>query len=483
MSQDTSTVEELGAFFKDIEINFEADKSDIEFESETFLKNPTEYSNKEIEQLIKKAAKMAAILLAESTADRIDKALHSELAETSMERAFMLWEIESKGDFISIFKGVLVQLCAERVKARGSDKMYLMFGKRVFNETFTEFATYYEVENTPSDSNVENIVKCALEESIDALKNAGIDLTQKNLEEQLREMVTEQAEKLAQTYSDREEKTDDYDDSYYKRFERRNNENVEARERALGIPDPAEMGEDDFEQLIGYAMGVIVTSYSGLSIKERYEISLTALSQAVMSFNPEIAREKNARFGTHFTWQIRAVLKQHTRSVKKQMNGEKANIIGDDGEVCNDLIGIDTVAIQNAANKDEELMGLTVDDERLKKLRLGLRQIRHELPRITNHLIDLRFGEILKSNGRPYKNSEYAEIIKINAKTIGLIQQKGLKLIRAKMVRYGFVELIEDTDVSAEEMSQQDVFVQKYKALEESQSLAASLPKSQEEQN
>lgn len=475
MDENVLTVGELGGLFSNIEEQAAAGKLEDGMSEKSNI-SPAAFSNDEIDELMAKGAKRCAMLLADSATERHDKSLQRELAEQAMERAYMLWELDQKSNFISLYRHELDSLVSARKSQRKSDDVFSVSGTRFFNEVLKEHAEFNGIEVTLSDSAVKAIVDEAIESAVFIAKNDGVGGERNEIEERMKDILAERAEKLADGYVKKTQEGVGDQNTFYDRFDRLSEENREEREAALSIQDPTDLNEAQFEHLIGYAMGVVVSSYSGLSRQECYEIGLAALSQAVMTYDADKAKEKGARFGTHLTWQIRAELKRHTRQVVKSNRYEKDAPKDADGEERSELIGLDTESIQSAGGKDEDLTGINIDAARLEKMKLGLRQIRHEMPRIVNHLIDLRFGEIMKDDGTPFKNTEYAEMIGISARRIGEIQAKGLKLIRAKLKRLGYVDIIEDEQMAAEEMSQSDAFLKVHKAMADAEALAATVP-------
>jgi hypothetical protein len=61
-------------------------------------------------------------------------------------------------------------------------------------------------------------------------------------------------------------------------------------------------------------------------------------------------------------------------------------------------------------------------------------------------------GDILKTDGTPFSTRAYCEMIGIERKSVERIQADGLKIIKAKLVRKGFIEIINNNEASLEDM-------------------------------
>lgn len=476
MDNNVLSVAELGELFARIEIHASVQEIDSGMADER-RSNPENLGNEEIEAMLQLGVKRCALILSDSATERHNKSLHREIAETAMERAYMLWELDRKNVFVSLYLHELDSLTLERKTARKSDDIFAAAGARFFKACVEDQAEFNGIAIELSEPSLKAIVDEAIEDAVFSAKNDSVSGDRDEIERRMKSLLADKAEKLAEGYVQKSALPEDAsENSFYNRFERMTEENREVRESALSIEDPTDLDEIAYEQLIGYAMGVVMSSYSGLSRQECYEIGLASLSRAVITFDPQKAKQSGARFGTHLTWQIKAELKKHTRMVGKAAKYEMDIPRDPEGEERTELLGIDTGAIMDSGGKDEDMTGINIDAARLEKMKIGLRQIRHEMPRITNHLIDLRFGEIMKDDGSPYTNTEYAEIIGLSTRRIGEIQSKGLKLIRAKLKRLGFVDIIEDEQMGADEMRNTDVFLKAHRAMSDSVALSASIP-------
>lgn len=298
---------ELGELFQQMRNRVELEGFDDQMDAGRLKENPTEYTDNEIESLIEKGRRLAAFSLSESVTDRYDKRLLEEVSETAMERAFMLWELDNRTPFVEVYRNEVIRLCGERKKSRGSDTMYFSYGRHVLHKAVAENAEYFGMEFSLQEDTAKSIVKETVEQAVYEIKSEGLELDASMVKARLDELLGERAEKLVQSSHENESekaKSAPKKESVHKLL--MTEEQKAIRERALSLTDPSELDGEMYESLVDYGVSMIVTRYSGLERHGMYEIAQQALSRAVMTFDKNIARERNARFGTHYTWQIMA---------------------------------------------------------------------------------------------------------------------------------------------------------------------------------
>lgn len=262
-------------------------------------------------------------------------------------------------------------------------------------------------------------------------------------------------------------------------------ENKARREQVLSIVDPSDIGLEEYETFMDYGMANLAkmaskAANSSLEHNQRSDIVTAAMSSAIMTFDVDVAREKESRFVTHFYWKIRAELTTFYRDKRK---GEK-NVLstGEDSVVAHKEDALMQSDINgDALEKEHSSIGTPewedtqrIEYDRSKKLEWAMREVRHELPRENNLIVDVAIGEISDFSGRKYSLKEYAEMTGQSEGYVRRLYASSLSLIRQKMTRKDYIRILLDDDMSTEDLHKETDIVEAIERFEESESIIAS---------
>lgn len=257
------------------------------------------------------------------------------------------------------------------------------------------------------------------------------------------------------------------------------------REEVLSIIDPSDIGLVEYEIFMDYGIANLAkmaskAANSSLDHNQRSDIVTAAMSSAIMTFDVDVAREKGSRFVTHFYWKIRAEL---TTFYRDKIKGEK-NILstGDDSMVAQKTqASMQSDMFGNTQDEDQSNVGTPewedtqkVEYDRSKKLEWAMREVRHELPRENNLIIDVAIGEISDFSGRKYSLKEYADMTDQPEGYVRRLYASSLSLIRQKMTRKDYIRILLDDDMTTEDLHKDTDIVESLERFEESERIIAS---------
>jgi len=184
------------------------------------------------------------------------------------------------------------------------------------------------------------------------------------------------------------------------------------KEYALSIQDPSLIGPDEYVILLDYSMANI---YSVLrnQIKTKIpdqvtikEMAKEAISLTIATYDMEIAIEKNATIRTHLGWKVKQVVTDYARALSKA-NANELNTSNEDmasalieNTLQSDIDGNSSQEhdVDMAEHHDSQKFNF----EQSKKIEWAMRQVRFELSRESNLILDVGIGGVLDSNDEPY---------------------------------------------------------------------------------
>ena len=443
--------EALGKFFSELEVEFDVAEIAAENKSlkDVLEANPTTLSDREINLLNDFGIANAAHFLSESATDSTNSNLLKDLSSQAMDQAFVLWELEPTKSFSKFYIETLKSICEKRLEKGRSDEVLLKIAK----EYVFEYAS--QQGSTLDKKLCVSMAHECLFEAVNEIKDDGNESSFELIKKLTFSKLCKAADELIKTIvkNEREERLKLREEASEHKI---NSDKSKVISRIANLKNSSEIDAEMYEELLHYAKAN-VSRFASASKQENPSpdeieiLAKEAISDTTVKFDKNISKESGAKFTTYLVWNIRTVLAKRRRFLYSDRL--KKNSMPGEGPEINDELSPDEIKeIKDGGYMDSELLGNEVERERVKKLHFGMRQIRHELPRATNHYIDLKMGDILKSDGTPFSTRAYCEMIGIERKGVEKIQADGLKIIKAKLVRKGFIEIIDNTEASLEDM-------------------------------
>lgn len=250
--------------------------------------------------------------------------------------------------------------------------------------------------------------------------------------------------------------TDDLDDNEIEIADER-------REQMLSKVDVKDMSQEEYVVFMDYgiANAVKLLHKSSGRVPERsiiLDLVTVALSHAIVTYNIDIAKEKKAAFRTHYGWKIREAVTTYFRDLEK---GRK-NVLSDGGdEDGKDKADSVLQSTQTGEANEEGISAYErpdwedtdrVDFERFKKLEWCMRQVRHELPRESNLILDVEIGEVTDFEGKKIPIIQFAKLTGYPYQQVRKIKDRSLLLIKQKMARKGYISILLDDEKTVEDL-------------------------------
>lgn len=258
----------------------------------------------------------------------------------------------------------------------------------------------------------------------------------------------------------------------------------ERREEILSLTDPAQMGAEEYEVFVNYARANLYTvmrTKIKMKVPDREkvdEMAQDAISKAIMTYDKEKAAQSGAAFRTHLGWQIRAIVTDYVRALKKSYANEldatdeekkewlESSLVQSDSQ--GNQTTFEEYSIPEYQNTDKKEL------EGLRKLETAMRHVRYELPRENNLIIDVAIGEIKKSDDKPYSLTEWAQMTNQKDSVVKRIFKSSKKLIMQKLYRKGYMEILNDEEKTTEDLMKDTTIAEQIKAQEKDEAIIES---------
>ena len=197
-----------------------------------------------------------------------------------------------------------------------------------------------------------------------------------------------------------------------------------------------------------------------------------------MTYDKEKATQSEAAFRTHLGWQIRAIVTDHVRALKKSYANEldvtdeekkewlESSLVQSDSQ--GNQTTFEEYSIPEYQNTDKKEL------EGLRKLETAMRHVRYELPRKNNLIIDVAIGEIKKSDDKPYSLTEWAQMTNQKDSVVKRIFKSSKKLIMQKLYRKGYMEILNDEEKTTEDLMKDTTIAEQIKAQEQDEAIIES---------
>ena len=186
------------------------------------------------------------------------------------------------------------------------------------------------------------------------------------------------------------------------------------------------------------------------------EMARESISLAIATYDLEKAIETKAAFRTHLGWKNMQVVTDFARALKKATandlntsDSEFADSL-EENRLKSDIDGKDDFEIDVDMPEFHRSEKNTI--EQMKKIEWAMRQVRFELPRESNMIIDVGIGEIYKEDGEPFTLSEWALYTEQKDELVKKIFRSSKKLLKQKLYRKGFMEIIKDEEKTSEDL-------------------------------
>jgi len=194
---------------------------------------------------------------------------------------------------------------------------------------------------------------------------------------------------------------------------------VDKREEILSIQDPSLIGLEEYAVFLNYAIANIFKILR-TQVKTKIPDSVTikemgkeAISLAIYTYDIDKAIESKAAFRTHLGWKAKQVVTDYARALKKASKNElntedeafKKHL--EDNVLTADAQGNETLEQDIDMPEYQETEKQKI--EQMKKYEWGLRQVRYDLPRESNLILDVGIGEIKKENDSAFSLVEWAQ--------------------------------------------------------------------------
>ena len=258
----------------------------------------------------------------------------------------------------------------------------------------------------------------------------------------------------------------------------------DTRERILSKVDMSDMNSEEYAVFMDYGIANAVNIFhkSAGKVPERnvvLEIVSNALSHAIVTYNIDIAKEKKAAFRTHYGWKIREAATTYFRDLEK---GRKNVLKGDDEDgksrddfaLQSDQFGNENKEGSSAYERPEWEDTNRSEYERFKKLEWCMRQVRHELSRESNLILDVEIGEVTDFEGKKIPLSQFAKLTEQSYPHVRKIRDRALALIKQKMARKGYIALVLDDEKTVEDLHKETNIKEAIERFEESENIIAT---------
>lgn len=256
------------------------------------------------------------------------------------------------------------------------------------------------------------------------------------------------------------------------------------REKVLSIVDPAEIGADEYEVFLDYTVINIINIMSSqirTKVPDKHTLHNLAretISTTIATYDLEIAKEKNSSFRTHLIWKARQRVTDYVRAFVKASKNElntsdkdfaaslEENVLkaNQDGTADGNL---DVDMLESHSTDKREI-------EQSRKMEFAMRQVRYELPKQSNLILDVGIGEYTKLDGAPYSLNQWAEFTGQSSAHVRKDFAAAKRLVKQKLYRKGFMTILEDTEKTSEDLIKDTNIQELIEIQERDESIVAS---------
>lgn len=256
------------------------------------------------------------------------------------------------------------------------------------------------------------------------------------------------------------------------------------RKLILKIVDPKEIGDAEYPYFLNYSVANVyhaLTTSFNVRLPSNEEVQIMAkdaLSKAFATHDLAKAEEYGAAFVTHLGWKCKEAAKTYVREVAKA-NKNIANVEDDSFGDARES----SAAISDVEGDKQEYVDVDAPDEHnmsklyekeARKIEYAMRHVRWELPRESNIILDIGLGEKTKADGTKFNFIEWADYTNQNIDHVRRLHTKAKSIIKKKLIRKGFYEVISDIDKSVEDFEKDTRIQEEIKARQESESIIES---------
>jgi len=257
-----------------------------------------------------------------------------------------------------------------------------------------------------------------------------------------------------------------------------------SREEILSIQDIAEIGADEYMVFLDYAIANIYGIMSSkIKIKKPNretveELAKETISFAIETYDLDKAKEAGASFRTHLGWKAKQKVTDFAREYKKALQNElntnddefatalEENTLKADIEGNTDFLG-------DADMPDYHRTDKTVIEQN-KKIEWAMRQVRYELPRESNLILDIGIGEFFKIDGTPFTITEWADYTEQDYRYLRKLFNASKRLIKQKLYRKGYMDIVNDEEKTSEDLLKDTNIKEQIKKQEEDENIIES---------
>lgn len=257
------------------------------------------------------------------------------------------------------------------------------------------------------------------------------------------------------------------------------------REQVLSLQDVSQIGADEYMILIDYAIANIYNVLN-TTIKTKMpqnhevkEMASDVVSLAVSSFDSKIAKEKDSTIRTYIGWKVRQVVKDYARAVAKSTKNILNNSDDDKKNYLSDISLVAEHDGSSAVGNDFDMQTGHATErseiEQLKKLEWAMRQVRFELPKENNVILDVVIGEIKKSDDTTFTLTEWSQYTNQRYEDVKRLFAASKKLIKMKLFRKGYMDILKDEEKTTEDLLKDTNIKQELEARAEDENIIDSI--------
>lgn len=271
---------------------------------------------------------------------------------------------------------------------------------------------------------------------------------------------------------------EEYQDDFLSDNEKKSKEDI------LSIQDITEIGADEYLVFLDYTIAniyEIMTSQIKIKKPNREtveEIAKDTISFAISTYDIEKAKKAGAAFRTHLGWKAKQKVTEFARAYKKSLNNE---LNTSDDEFAASLEA-NTLKTDIHGNADFEVDTDMPDYHRTdkstleynKKIEWAMRQVRYELPRESNLILDVGIGEFSKINGKPFTIAEWGVYTNQDARYLRKLFNGAKRLIKKKLYRKGYMDILHDQEKTSEDLLKDTKIDEQMKQQEQDENIISS---------
>ncbi len=239
-------------------------------------------------------------------------------------------------------------------------------------------------------------------------------------------------------------------------------ETKKSREEVLSIRDVSLIGAEEYMIFLDYA---IANLYEVMSNKIKVkkpgrttieEMAKEVISIAISTYDIEKATKANSTFRTHVGWKTQQVVTDYIRALVKA-NKNELNVNDNESAQKDESNLLKSDSEGNAdqdvnADMPEYHRSDRASIEQSKKIEWAMKQVRFELPRQSNLILDVGIGEIYKSDDVPFTLPEWGEFTNQDPRELRRLFNASTKLIKQKLYRKGYMDIVQDQEKTSEDL-------------------------------